>query len=78
VSYWNLSKNSPHKKHCAWGRPPPLAKVQIYRFLAIFYDFWAFNRAGKTVTKIGIYSKPPPKSGPKSEFLLNFPFLSIF
>jgi hypothetical protein len=28
----------------------------------IFYDFWAFNRAGKTVTKIGIYSKPPLKS----------------
>jgi hypothetical protein len=41
----------------------------------IFHEFWAFNRAGKTVTKIGIYSKPPPKSGPKTEFLA---ILSIF
>jgi hypothetical protein len=58
--------------------PPPLAKVQNYRFFMIFYDFWAFNRAGKTVTKIGIYSKPPPKSGPKSEFLANLSIFPIF
>jgi hypothetical protein len=25
----------------------------------VFYRFWAFNTAGKTVTKVGIYSKPP-------------------
>jgi hypothetical protein len=55
--------------------PPPLAKVEIYRFFMFFYDFRAFNTAGKTVTKIGIYSKPPPKSGPKTEFLA---ILSIF
>jgi hypothetical protein len=30
--------------------------------MTFFHDFGAFNRAGKTVTKIGIYSKPPPKS----------------
>jgi hypothetical protein len=31
-----------------------------------FIDFsgkWAFNRAEKTVSKIGIYALPPPKSG---------------
>jgi hypothetical protein len=27
-----------------------------------FHDFGVFNRAGKTVSKIGIYSKPPPKT----------------
>jgi hypothetical protein len=27
-----------------------------------FYDFGAFNRAGKTVSKIGIYALPPSKS----------------
>jgi hypothetical protein len=62
LTYWDLSKNRPHKKHCAWARTPPWRKVEIYRFLTIFYYFGAFNRAGKTVTKIGIYSKPPLKS----------------
>jgi hypothetical protein len=42
-------------------RPPPWRKDEIYRFLCIFHDFGAFNRAGKTVSKIGIYSKPPLK-----------------
>jgi hypothetical protein len=28
----------------------------------IFTEKWAFNRAGKTVSKIGIYALPPPKS----------------
>jgi hypothetical protein len=27
-----------------------------------FYDFWAFNRAGKSVSKIGNYALPPSKS----------------
>jgi hypothetical protein len=58
--------------------PPPLAKVEIYRFFMIFYGFWVFNTAGKTVTKIGIYSKPPPKSGPKSEILANLSIFAIF
>jgi hypothetical protein len=75
VPHWNLSKNGPHKKHCAWGRPPPLAKVEIYRFFTVFYVFWAFNTAGKTVTKIGISALPPPTSGPKCEILAT---LSIF
>jgi hypothetical protein len=43
-----------------------------------FHDFWAFNTAGKTVTKIGIYSKPPPKSGPKSEILSILSIFAIF
>jgi hypothetical protein len=77
-AYWNLSKNGPHKKHCAWGPPPPLARGQIYRNLLIFTENRAFNAAGKTVTKIGIYALPPPKSGPKSEILAIFPIFPIF
>jgi hypothetical protein len=42
-------------------RPPPWRKVEFYWIFMIFNDFRAFNRAGKTVTKIGIYSKPPLK-----------------
>jgi hypothetical protein len=42
--------------------PPPWRKHKIYRKIAFFIDFGVFNRAGKTVSKIGIYSKPPPKS----------------
>jgi hypothetical protein len=42
-------------------RPPPWEFHKIYRFFTIFRDFGVFNRAGKTVTKIGIYSKPPQK-----------------
>jgi hypothetical protein len=34
----------------------------------------AFNRAGKTVTKIGIYSKPPLKSEFYSHFIKNWWF----
>jgi hypothetical protein len=76
-----IEKQPPHKALCLGPTPPPLAKVEIYRFLLNFHVFWAFNTAGKTVTKIGIYSKPPPKSGPKSEFLANlsiFPFFTVF
>jgi hypothetical protein len=63
VSYTDLSKNGPHKKHCAWApTPPPWRKVKIYRFLTIFCVFGAFNRAGKSVSKIGIYALPPLKS----------------
>jgi hypothetical protein len=37
VSYTDLSKNRPHKKHCAWAPTPPLAKSE---FLSIFGDFY--------------------------------------
>jgi hypothetical protein len=42
--------------------PPPWRKHDFYRFLTFFIDFGVFNTAGKSVSKIGIYSKPPPKS----------------
>jgi hypothetical protein len=62
VSYTDLSKNRPHKKHCAWAPTPPWRNHKIYRFLSIFRDFGVFNRAGKSVSKIGIYALPPSKS----------------
>jgi hypothetical protein len=58
--------------------PPPLAKVEIYRFFMIFTENRAFNAAGKTVTKIGIYALPPPKSGPKCHFLAILSIFTIF
>jgi hypothetical protein len=55
-------KTGPTKSTVLGPRPPPWEKHKIYRFLTFFIDFGVFNRAGKTVSKIGIYSKPPPKS----------------
>jgi hypothetical protein len=73
-----IEKQPPQKALCLGPTPPPLAKVEIYRFFMFFYVFRAFNTAGKTVTKIGIYSKPPPKSGPKSDFLSILSIFAIF
>jgi hypothetical protein len=60
--YRDLSKNRPHKKHCAWApTPPPWDFHKFYRILTFFTVFGVFNRAGKTVSKIGIYALPPLK-----------------
>jgi hypothetical protein len=42
--------------------PPPWREVDIYRFFPVFWVLGAFNRAGKSVSKIGIYALPPLKS----------------
>jgi hypothetical protein len=39
------------------------------KFFGVFYDFWAFNIAGKTVSKIGIYALPPLKSEIYGDFI---------
>jgi hypothetical protein len=39
--------------------------------------FRAFNTAGKTVTKVGIYSLPPLESGQKVKFIEKNRFLMI-
>jgi hypothetical protein len=57
-----IEKQAPQKALCLGPDPPPWRKVDFSIKLSIFNDFRAFNRAGKTVTKIGIYSKPPSKS----------------
>jgi hypothetical protein len=55
-------KTGPTKSTVLGPRPPPWRKGEIYRKLSIFWYFRAFNRAGKTVSKIGIYALPPLKS----------------
>jgi hypothetical protein len=55
-------KTGPTKSTVLGPRPPPWRKHKFYRFLSNFDDFGAFNRAGKTVSKIGIYALPPLKS----------------
>jgi hypothetical protein len=61
-------KTGPTKSTVLGPRPPPWENDEIYRIFTFFIDFGVFNRAGKTVSKIGIYSKPPPKSGNYSDF----------
>jgi hypothetical protein len=80
VAYRDLSKNSPHKKHCAWGPTPPWDFHKFYWFLTFFIDFGVFNRAGKTVSKIGIYALPPLKSDFYGQFMvisIKFGFYNI-
>jgi hypothetical protein len=55
-------KTGPTKSTVLGPRPPPWENVEIYRFLPNFHVFGAFNRAGKSVSKIGIYALPPLKS----------------
>jgi hypothetical protein len=54
-------KSGPTKSTVLGPGPPPVNFNEIYRNLSIFTVLGAFNRAGKTVTKVGIYSKPPQK-----------------
>jgi hypothetical protein len=43
-----------------------------------FYRFWAFNTAGKTVTKVVIYRLPPLGGGQKVEIFGKYRFLLIY
>jgi hypothetical protein len=69
--YGFIEKQAPQKALCLGPDPPPWEKDEIYRFLSIFNDFGAFNRAGKTVSKIGIYALPPSKSDFYGDFIEN-------
>jgi hypothetical protein len=55
-------KTGPTKSTVLGPRPPPWRKHENYRNLCIFIDFGVFNRAVKSVSKIGIYALPPLKS----------------
>jgi hypothetical protein len=41
-----------------------------------FSRFWAFNTAGKTVTKVGIYALPPLGRSQKVEKMLKIGFFN--
>jgi hypothetical protein len=58
--------------------PPPCEFDEIYRFLPFFIDLGAFNRAGKNVTKVGIYALPPLGRSQKVEIFDKKRFLTIF
>jgi hypothetical protein len=51
--------------------PPPWEFIEFYWFLTIFTENGVFNRAGKTVSKIGIYALPPLTSGFYSKIIEN-------
>jgi hypothetical protein len=46
--------------------------------MMVFFGFWAFNKAGKSVTKVGIYALPPLGRSQKVEILVKNEFLSIY
>jgi hypothetical protein len=69
-------KTGPTKSTVLGPRPPPWEIYKIYRKITFFTVLGAFNRAGKTVTKIGIYSKPPPKSRFYSVFIISRPIFT--
>jgi hypothetical protein len=52
-------KTGPTKSTVLGPRPPPWGNSKFYRFLCFFTVLGAFNRAGKTVSQIGIYARPP-------------------
>jgi hypothetical protein len=63
-------KTAPTKSTVLGPGPPPGENDENYRFLLFFIDFGAFNRAGKSVSKIGIYALPPLKSEFYSKFMV--------
>jgi hypothetical protein len=72
-------KSGPTKSTVLGPGPPPGRKHKIYWNLSIFHVFRAFNRAGKTVTKVGIYALPPlgrSQKWSKSDILAKKPILS--
>jgi hypothetical protein len=69
-------KTGPTKSTVLGADPPPWDFHKIYRFLAIFTILGAFNRAGKTVSKIGIYALPPLKSEIYAFFMKIYRFLT--
>jgi hypothetical protein len=72
-----MEKQPPQKALCL-GPDPPLGISIKFMKIIDFYRFWAFNRAGKTVTKVGIYSKPPLGRCQKVEILEKYRFLLIY
>jgi hypothetical protein len=72
VTYTNLSKNRPHKKHCAWARtPPPGARSKFIDFLPFFMILGPSIEPEKPSVKSASTPYPPQKVN----FIAN---LSIF
>jgi hypothetical protein len=72
-----MEKQAPQKALCLGPDPPLGFSINSIKIMA-FLRFWAFNTAGKTVTKVGIYSKPPLGGRQKVEIFGKSRFLSIY
>jgi hypothetical protein len=59
-----MEKQAPQKALCLGPDPPMEISIKFMKIMG-FLRFWAFNTAGKTVTKVGIYSLPPLGGGQK-------------
>jgi hypothetical protein len=59
VTYSDLSKIRPHKKHCAWARTPPWDFYKIYRNLPIFCVFGPSIEPEKPSPKSASTAYPP-------------------
>jgi hypothetical protein len=70
-------KTGPTKSTVLGPRPPPWEFDDFYWNLSIFTVLGAFNRAGKSVSKIGIYALPPLKSEFYRVFNNSRPNLSV-
>jgi hypothetical protein len=75
--YGFMEKQPPQKALCL-GPDPPLRNTINFIDFMVFFGFWAFNTAGKTVTKVGIYALPPLGGPQKVTFFENYRFLLIF
>jgi hypothetical protein len=71
-------KTGPTKSTVLGPRPPPWDFNEIYWKLSVFIDFGVFNRAGKSVSKIGIYALPPLKSEFYRYFIVFDPAIWFF
>jgi hypothetical protein len=67
-------KTGPTKSTVLGPGPPPWEIHKFYRFFTIFHVFGAFNRAGKSVSKIGIYALPPLKREIYTHFIEKIDF----
>jgi hypothetical protein len=71
-----MEKQAPQKALCLGPDPPLRFSIKFIEIMG-FLRFWAFNTAGKTVTKVGIYSQPPLESVQKVTFIEKYRFLMI-
>jgi hypothetical protein len=78
VSYSDLSKIRPHKKHCAWARTPPWEFYKIYWNLSIFSVFGPSIEPGKPSPKSASTPYPPLGRSQKVEKMLKKWKLSKF
>jgi hypothetical protein len=72
-----MEKQPPQKALCLGPDPPLRFSIKFIEIID-FYRFWAFNRAGKTVTKVGIYALPPLGGPQKVTFFENYRYFMIF